>query len=179
MEKAHFKSYSQDFKVDYHSTSLISVKYGFSQYANISLDESFGSHNADEYISKALSVYCGKKIDFAEKTLNFWKGNFIPEAAEKENSYYFVRLKCRFQIKEGFLPFVRIKGNPFYKSTEMLESSELIYKGKTYNSVTIGDDVYTSTVILTMPQDDYQKFHEYYNTSHEKILDGCYFLPAL
>lgn len=171
--------YSKYFKVDYHSSSLISVKYRFSQYANIRLDESFGSHNADEYISKALSVYCGKKIDFAEKTLEFWKGNFIPEAAKKENSYYFVRFRCRFQIKEGFLPFVRIKGNPFYKSTEMLESSQLIYKGKAYSEIVVGDDKYTSDVILTMAQDDYEMFHEYYNVSHEKILDGCYFEPSL
>ena len=160
--------YSKYFKVDYHSTSVISVKYGFSQYANIRLNKSFDSRNADEYISKALSVYCGKNI-------KFWKGNFIPKSAKKENSYYFVRFRCRFQVKEGFSPFVWIKGNPFYNSTEMLESSQLMYKGKAYSEIDIEGDKYTSDVILTMAQEDYKKFHEYYNTSHEKILDGCYF----
>ena len=61
----------------------------------------------------------------------------------------------------------------------MLESSELTYKGKKYNKLIIEGDVYTSDVILTMGQDDYQKFHEHYNSSHEEILDGCYFAPAL
>ena len=171
--------FSEYFKVDYHPTSLISVKYGFSQCANIRLNESFGSHNADEYISKAFPVYCWEKFGFTGKALEFWQGNFIPETAKDENCYYFVRFKCRFRIKEGFLPFVRIKGNPFYKSTEMLESSELTYKGKKYNKLIIEGDVYTSDVILTMGQDDYQKFHEHYNSSHEEILDGCYFAPAL
>lgn len=106
---------------------------------------------------------------------HFWKGNFIPEKAKKSNFYYFVRFKCRFRIKEGYLPFVQIKGSQFYKSTEMLESSELTYKGKKYNTVTIGDDVYTSDVTLTMTQEDYKLFHEHYNVSRETILDGCYF----
>lgn len=171
--------FSEYFKVDYHPTSLISVKYGFSQCANIRLNESFGSHNADEYISKALSIYCGKKIDFTGKALEFWQGDFIPETAKDENCYFFVRFRCRFRIKDGFSPFVQIKRNPCYDSQKKLESSMPTWRGKEYEKVTIGEDVYTSTVILTMPQDDYQKFHEYYNTSHEKILDGCYFLPAL
>lgn len=107
---------------------------------------------------------------------HFWKGNFIPEKAkEKSSFYYFVRFRCRFRIKEGYLPFVQIKGSQFYKSTEMLESSELTYKGKKYNTVTIGDDVYTSDVTLTMTQEDYKLFHEHYNVSRETILDGCYF----
>lgn len=106
---------------------------------------------------------------------HFWKGNFIPEKAKKSDFYYFVRFKCRFRIKEGYLPFVQIKGSKFYKSTEMLESSELTYKGKKYSEFTIGDDVYTSDVTLTMTQEDYKLFHEHYNVSRETILDGCYF----
>lgn len=105
----------------------------------------------------------------------FWRGNYIPEKAKRKNHYYFVRFKCRFRIKEGFLPFVQIKGNPFYKSTEMLESSDLTYKGKKYSEIEVDGDIYTNEVTLTMTQEDYKLFHKHYNVSRETILDGCYF----
>ena len=105
----------------------------------------------------------------------FWRGNFIPEKAKRKHHYYFVRFKCRFRIKEGFLPFVQIKGNPFYKSTEMLESSDLTYKGKKYSEIEVDGDLYTNEVTLTMTQEDYKLFHKHYNVSRETILDGCYF----
>ena len=67
---------SKSFKVDYQG-------YGFAQYADITLDESFGSRNADEYISKALPMYCEKVVDFKEKTPQFWKGGNVPKNARK------------------------------------------------------------------------------------------------
>lgn len=170
--------YSEYFKVDRNSSSVISRKYGFSQYASIPLDESFGAHNADEYISKALSMYNGKKIDLNGKVPEFWKDKHIPESAKKENCYYFVRFRCRFRIKEGFSPFVQIKDSICYRSTEKLESSMPTRDGKEYDELTICGKVYTGDVVLTMTQDEYRMFHEYYNVSREEILDGCTFMPA-
>ena len=166
---------SKYFKVDYHSTSVISVKYGFSQYANIPLDRSFDSRNADEYISKAFPIYCGKKIDLNGKSLEFWRGNYIPIRAKMKNHYYFVRVKCSFKIKDGHLPFIQIKGNPFYKSTEMLTSSKLLFDGVKYKGIYVEDKLFTDEVTLTFTQTDYKLFHEHYNVYNERILDGCYF----
>ena len=179
--KCEKDEYSESFKVDYHSTSLISVKYGFSQCAKICLDKSFGARNADEYILKALSVYPGKKLDFTGKNIKFWKGNVIPEMAKNENCYYFVRFRCKFDIKVGRLPFVKIHGCLYYNARESLTDSMPSKNGKKVGRIECiaTGDVYDGQVVMTMAQDDYQKFHECYNTSHEKILDGCYFTPAL
>lgn len=170
--------YSKYFKVDYHSTSVISVKYGFSQYANIRLNKSFNSRNADEYISKAFPIYCGNKMDLNGKALQFWSGNYIPIRAKMKNHYYFIRVKCSFKIKDGYLPFIQIKGNPFYKSTEMLTTSELQYDGYRYKKIVLDGDEYTDEVTLTFTQTDYKLFHEHYNVYNERILDGCYFATA-
>ena len=165
----------------------------------------YGAENADEYIRKSyhggwcyvvpdktnkiykrgvtadvnslypsmMSSESGNRYPVCEP--HWWNGNYIPERATRKAFYYFVRFKCRFRIKEGYLPFVQIKGNPFYKSTEMLESSELTYKGKKWSELNIEGDVYTDEVTLTMTQEDYKLFHEHYNVSRETILDGCYF----
>lgn len=74
---------SKLFKVDYQG-------YGFVQYADITLDKSFGSRNADEYISKALPMHCEKTIDF-KKPPRFWTGKDIPKNARK--LFYIVRIK--------------------------------------------------------------------------------------
>jgi hypothetical protein len=60
----------------------------------------------------------------------FWYGNFIPDKALQDNTYYFVRVKTRFYLKDGMLPFIQIKGSFLYKGTEALESSD-VYDFKT------------------------------------------------
>ena len=47
----------------------------------------------------------------------FWRGNYIPDMALKDHIYYFVRIKTRFYLKDGYLPFIQIKGNPLYIGT--------------------------------------------------------------
>ena len=106
---------------------------------------------------------------------SFWSGNYIPERATRKSHYYFVRVKCSFRIKDGYLPFIQIKGNPFYKSTEMLTSSELTFKGSKYKEIYVEDKLFTDEVTLTFTQTDYNLFHEHYNVYNEVILDGCYF----
>lgn len=39
----------------------------------------------------------------------FWSGNFIPDKALQDNTYYFVRIKTRFYIKKNMLPLYRLK----------------------------------------------------------------------
>lgn len=94
----------------------------------------------------------------------FWKGNTIPEEATQPLKYFFVRFRCRFQVKKDYLPFVQIKGNVLYNSNEMLETSDI----RTENGL------YRNEVILTMTETDYHLFLEHYNADVE-ILDGCYF----
>lgn len=112
----------------------------------------------------------------------FWTGNYIPEEATKfENRYYFVRIKTRFYLKKGYLPFIQIKNSLLYKGTEALESSD-VYDKKTdkyythyYNK---DDELVDTRVELTLTMTDYILLQEHYNLVDFEILDGCWFFSA-
>lgn len=108
----------------------------------------------------------------------FWEGNYIPEVAKRDDIFYFVRFKCRFKIKENKLPFVQIKNNLLYRSTEMLETSDIYNKkdGKYYSHyIDLDGNTALAEVELTFTQMDFELFLEHYNVYDLVILDGCYF----
>lgn len=112
----------------------------------------------------------------------FWTGNFIPDEALHENRYYFVRIKTRFYIKEGMLPFIQIKGNHLYKGTEALETSD-VYDKKTdkyYDKYYDKDGNLVDTrVELTLTMTDYKLILEHYELVDFEILDGCWFYAEI
>lgn len=108
----------------------------------------------------------------------FWTGNYIPDEAMGDHKYYFVRVKTRFYIKDGMLPFIQIKGSWLYKGTEALESSDVYdKKSGTYNAYYRGLDgeIHDTRVELTLTMTDYILFLEHYYVVDFEILDGCYF----
>lgn len=105
----------------------------------------------------------------------FWKGNYIPQEAQQERKYYFVRFKCRFYLKENYLPTIQIKNNPLYKSTEYLTTSDVFIKGKYYRYLLKDGQQIPTSVILTLTMTDYKLFLEHYNVTDFEILDGCYY----
>ena len=108
----------------------------------------------------------------------FWTGNYIPDEAIGERKYYFIRIKTRFYLKPGYLPFIQIKGTWMYRGTENLKSSD-IYDAKTkeyYREyIDLNGVVQQAIPILTMTMTDYALFLEHYNVEDFEILDGCYF----
>ena len=108
----------------------------------------------------------------------FWTGNFIPPEALHPDKYYFVRIKTRFYLKDGKLPFIQIKNSLLYKGTEALETSDVYDKktGKYYDKYRGQDGELVDTrVELTFTMTDYQLFLEHYNPVDFEILDGCWF----
>lgn len=108
----------------------------------------------------------------------FWKGDYIPSDAEKETNYYFVRFKCRFELKEGMLPFVHIRHSLLYNPNENLTTSDIRLRdtGEYVKSIRLKNgDLITSVVTMTMTQVDFKLFLEHYNVEDFEILDGCYF----
>ena len=111
----------------------------------------------------------------------FWTGNFIPDEAIGDHKYYFVRIKTRFYLKDGYLPFIQIKGSWLYKGTEALESSDVYNKSTGKYSAFYTDfdgEVKDTRVELTLTMTDYILFREHYNVVDFEILDGCWF-PAV
>lgn len=108
----------------------------------------------------------------------FWCGNYIPDEALKENMYYFVRIKTRFYIKDGYLPFIQVKGDLKYKGTESLETSDVYnHDNDEYFPYYIDKDgnIQQAKVELTLTMTDFQLIKEHYELVDFEILDGCYF----
>ena len=111
-------------------------------------------------------------------TPNFWKGDYIPDEAIGDRKYYFVRIKTRFYLKDGMLPFIQIKGNWLYKGTECLETSDVIDPNTGEYSAFYKDldgNIKDTRVEMTMTMVDYKLFREHYHVIDFEILDGCWF----
>lgn len=89
----------------------------------------------------------------------FWHGNYIPDEALSPYNFYFIRIKTRFYIKENKLPFIQVKNTLMYKTTEMLETSDIYNKkdGKYYDCyVDFDGNLQVATVTMTMTMIDYE-----------------------
>lgn len=184
----------------------------FPNLYEIELDDRYGSPNVGEYIKRSYrGGWCylvkGKENQVYRNGLTFdvnslypsmmssdsgnrypigkpkvWCGNFIPDEAKGGNTYYFVRFRTRFYIKEGHLPFIQIKNNGWYCGTENLESSD-VYNPETeeYEPYYIGLDgkLKNTIVTMTMTMTDFKLFKEHYDLVDFEILDGCYFYSVI
>lgn len=111
----------------------------------------------------------------------FWRGD-IPDVALEEGKTYFVRFRCRFHVKDGFLPFVQIKGTLGYRGTECLKTSDVYWRRyDKYVSEWIDSDgrVHKIRPTLTMTKPDFELFLEHYDVEDLEILDGCYFATSI
>lgn len=179
----------------------------FPSVKDISLDKSiYGATNADEYIRKSYKggwcyVVKGKENQVFTNGLTldvnslypsvmssglyypvgeptFWTGNYIPDEALQPLHYYFIRIRTRFEIKKGYLPFIQIKSSYLYGGNECLTTSDVLNK-KTgeYSRYLkgINGEIVDSKVVLTLTQTDWKLIQEHYNLFDCEILDGCYF----
>lgn len=100
-----------------------------------------------------------------------------------ETLYYYVRVRTRFYLKERHLPFIQIKRNKLYKSTEMLKTSD-VYDSKTgrylkfLRSYKTGEIIPTS-VEVTFSKTDWELVKEHYDLEETEILDGCWFYTSV
>lgn len=107
----------------------------------------------------------------------FFKGE-PPKQALLPNRYYFIRIRTRFYLKRGKLPFIQIKGNPRYKSTEMLSTSDFKDRktGEYYRTYIGRDGIERDSIVeLTLTCTDWKLMQEHYDLVDLEILDGCWF----
>lgn len=103
----------------------------------------------------------------------------IPEKVKDKNKYcYFVHVKARFNLKEGFLPTLQIKNSFLYKSNEWLTTSDIFYHGKYYSKVIKDGVEYEAYPELYLTHLDYELFLKHYEVRDLEIIDGCYFHVA-
>ena len=127
-----------------------------------------------------MSSESGNRYPVGKPT--FWSGNYIPNEALSPINFFFVRIRTRFYIKEGKLPFIQIKSSFLYKPNTMLETSD-IYNPKDglyYDSYKdIDGSVKEALVTLTMTMMDFKLLIEHYDLEDYEIIDGCYFRSAI
>ena len=181
-------------------------KHYFPNLYELELQDTFGAPNAGEYIKKSYKGGWCYVVEGKEKkikhngttadvnslypsmmhsesgniypigTPHFWRGNKIPSDALKEDRYFFIRLRTRFYLKKGYLPFIQMKNTLRYQSNECLKTSDIFYNGKYHKSYIDHDgEVKPSTVVLTLTCTDYYLFKEHYDLKDTEILDGCWF----
>jgi len=104
------------------------------------------------------------------------KGIALPEY------YYFLRFKCCFRIKPGYLPFIQIKNNPLYRGNEMLTTSDIYsHRAQKYYHWYYDEEgnKKESTVELCLTCVDYERFKEHYQIYNFEPLDGIFFSTAI
>ena len=184
----------------------------FPNLYEIEIDESYGAKNAGEYIRRSyrggwcylvkgkerrvftngttadvnslypsmMHSYSGNSYPIRKPT--FWQGNFIPDEALESDKYYFIRIKTRFYIKDGMLPFIQNKSSLMYKATESLTTSDILNPndGKYYSEyVDLDGKIQQAYMTMTLTMTDFKLIKEHYNLVDFEILDGCYFDSAI
>ena len=92
--------------------------------------------------------------------------------------FYYVRVRCRFRLKEGFLPFIQIKGSPFYDGTEMLETSDVWNKEtEKYDRFYVDRDglIKEARPVLTFAKPYFELFQEHYEIYDIEYIGTMYF----
>lgn len=104
------------------------------------------------------------------------------ETIDLHPQFYFVRIKTRFYLKPGKLPFIQIKNSLRFAGNECLESSDYYNKtdGKYYTHYWFGEDkdsvkLRTTHVELTLTMMDFKLLQEHYNLVDCTVLDYCLF----
>lgn len=106
----------------------------------------------------------------------FWSGDYIPDMPE--HAYYFVRVRCRFYLKDGMLPFIQIKNSFMYLGNVCLTTSDVWddEQNRYCEELIMPDGSIKSTeVTLTLTMIDWILFKEHYELVDCVILDGCWF----
>lgn len=127
-------------------------------------------------IGKPRAIVGGEELPDEARYNPFW---YQPTFSNNEcdDCYYFFRIRTRFRIKPGFLPFVQIKNTMLYKATEALETSDVMDKNGVYYSEYVDKDgnLHDTRVTLTLTQTDLVLLREHYDLYDYELLDYIVF----
>lgn len=168
--------------------------YGFPEYTDFLLSESYGAKNADQYISKALPMYSNPEFSLNGKTPVFLQGPF-PDGFERNGKqFYIVRIRTTFDLKENSEAFLRYRESDIYRRKydfTVSENRNLLHSGWTvlstskvidpktgekYDYYYKADQLVKATLDISLGRDDFLLFFDRYNIHSLEILNGCYFV---
>lgn len=85
----------------------------------------------------------------------------------KNGRYFFQRIKTRFKIKEGYLPFIKKRDSYLFNHKECLTSSDVILKD---------GSMIEKPIVITLTQTELSLFFEHYQIITIEYLDYAVFL---
>lgn len=114
-------------------------------------------------------VFWDTRLD--ERSNPFW---FKPTTTDE---FWFFRIRTKFKLKPGKLPFVQIKGTMVYNPTEMLETSDVVDKNGVHHDyyTTPDGQLHDTKVELTLTQTDFILLREHYDLYEYELLDYAIF----
>lgn len=91
--------------------------------------------------------------------------------------YYFIRIKVKFRIKKGYLPFIQVKNSYLYAKNEALTTSNYIDKEGKEHEYLIDENGNKNPclITLTLSKTDYELFLKHYDVEYMTVMDGCWF----
>lgn len=103
-------------------------------------------------------------------------GDVTDDIKHSHNKYYFIRVRCRFQLKPHCFPWLHIRNKAYYKANENLYTSDVRYNGAYFRFVRTPDGSIEDTVQeLTFTRTDWELFQETYYTYDLEILDYVWY----
>lgn len=107
---------------------------------------------------------------------SYCTGKPMDSITKDKNKYYFIRVKCRFQLKPGMFPWLHIRGDSKYHSNENLCSSDLYWNGKYYRYYYDEERNIQDTIReYTFTCKDWELFQKTYNIFDLEYLDYIWF----
>lgn len=139
-----------------------------------------------------MSSESGNRYPVGKPTFISFKGQdpknceWYFRTAEARKVFYFIRIKTRFYIKKGKLPFIQIKNTFRFKSNECLETSDY-YDSKTqkyYTQYWFGKtkdelELHDTRVEMTLTMMDFNLLKQHYDLVDFEILDVCEFMSEI
>lgn len=105
----------------------------------------------------------------------YFSGELPPTFRDRKRFYWFVRFRCQFKLKRGYLPTLQIKHSAFYHPREMLESSNVFAKGKSRSSYIRDGQRVDIKPEMVMTCTDFDLFLDHYDVTGLEIIDTVAF----
>ena len=105
------------------------------------------------------------------------KGKISEEILNDKYMYYFIHVKCRFELKEDSFPFVQKKDSMWYWGRDYLETSDIITReGKRVKSVLSEDGERTPVIFdLVLTKTDWELMHQHYTVTDIEYIEYVVF----
>lgn len=114
----------------------------------------------------------GKPTEYTDPDFIGWYASGHQNCNEE---YFYIRMKCAFELKPGYLPTIQVHHDPRYSPRKYLTTS-----GEEELAVDENGNLhYTNDVVLTLTKTDYYLFMEHYNVKRVEYIGMLVFSAVI